>query len=375
MCDDNNTAKNRCLTTISDKCVSYTGPDVPALGVVKTCGDLRLSDIEAIIIKKLTDIATGAGIELSDITGNCDFVNTTLVNADKSLATLIQLLFDNDCTLNDYIKAVDAKIEPPFSFDLGCLATVAPPNPSRNQIIQAIIQQECINTAAIAQITNELATDDTESTIMNAVRDVIGNMVTSMFTSCQNNLIKTGSGATSQIQVIGDCPIGTMLFGKFDRSSFDDSGLGLASKGMCGWAFCNGNNGTEDTRGFTLASTIDTQGPALNPLVSPGSDSELAQAYLSRKGKNKAPLNSSQLPDHNHTVTDPGHTHSVNEGIIHQNSPDFGNGGAGLDTWFGAINTGSSTTGITVGGLTGASGQPIDFRQPTLYVRVIQRIS
>ena len=133
MCDDNSTAKKRCLTTVSDNCVSYTGPDIPALGIVKDCADLRLSDIEAIIIQRLLDLVDGTGISLESITGNCDFVTSTLVNSDKSLASLIQLLYNNDCTLHDYIAAVEAKLEPPFAFDLKCLTSVAPANPSRKR--------------------------------------------------------------------------------------------------------------------------------------------------------------------------------------------------------------------------------------------------
>lgn len=379
MCTESSINKKRYPNPVPDVGVLYTGEDVPALGIVKDCSDLRLYDIEKIILDRLQAVATGSGITLSQITGNCDFVNTTLAASDKSLASLIQLLFNNDCSLRDYIDMVNNKIEPPFSFDLKCLTSVVPTTPNRNQIIQAILDQTCANTTDITQIKSELANDDTENSIMNAVKDVIGNMVSDMFTSCQNNLVKTGAGVNAKINIVGDCPIGTILYGVFDRSSFDDSGLGLASAGLCGWRLANGNGGTVDVRGFTLASTIDTQGPALNSLVAPGTDPDLIAAYLTKKGRNKYTLLSSQIPDHQHTtsVTQTPHTHNIQ-------TKKGGNGGGGsnaaLNSNFGdpyTITTDPTTVNlnVTVSGVTGTTGQPIDARQPTIYLRAIQRVA
>lgn len=379
MCDENSTAKKRCLTTVSDNCVAYTGPDIPALGITKDCADLRLSDIEAIIIQRLLDLVDGTGISLESITGNCDFVTSTLVNSDKSLASLIQLLFNNDCTLHDYIATVEAKLEPPFAFDLKCLTTVAPENPSRNQIIQALIDNDCANTAAIATINNQLANDDTEDSILNAVRDIIGNMVSDMLTSSQGNLVKTGAGVNAKVNIIADNPIGTINFGKYDLTNFDSTGLGVAGTDKVGWALCNGNNGTEDMRGFTPVGTLDMLGGSYNPIVNPGTDPDLVAAYSSTKGKNKYTLLPSQLPDHNHnvTITQTPHTHNIQV-------KRSGNGGGGSPSAYGSnfgdpytIATDQSTVGLSilVGGVTGTSGQPIDVRQPSKYLRFIQRIA
>lgn len=376
MCTETDIAKKRCGTPTSDLCVLYTGPDVPALGIVNDeCNGLRLSDIEAKIIERLIAHTNGQNIEISSITANCPFVQDYLNVNDKQLATLIQGLFDANCSLYEYIQTVEAKLEPPFAFDLKCLTT--PANPSKSQITQAIINTLCTLKSDFDTLVEDLSddTDDPDAnTIINNIQTTVGNWIAENFTSCSGNLKVTGSGKDTKLNLIGQNPIGTFLHGKFDVSNFDSSGLGLAEKGMCGWAIANGNNGTEDVRGFLLAGTIQGPGGTLNPIVQPGFDASLQAAYLTKTGKNKASLTSSQLPDHQHTINDPGHKHTVH-GIIHQDSPDFGNGGAGLDTWFGDISTTTGFTGITIGGVTGTSGQPIDFRQPTAYVRIIQRIS
>lgn len=50
------------------------------------------------------------------------------------------------------------------------------------------------------------------------------------------------------------------------------------------------------------------------------------------------------MPAHNHNVTDPGHTHTVNAGSNNGSSP----GGGSQVTGNGNASIGSSTTGISI---------------------------
>lgn len=84
-----------CLNPISDKCVTYTGPPIPVLGI---CTGDTISETIQVIIDKLLSIveSDGGGITLNNITANCDFVQKSLVGKDKDLATMIQVLFDQN---------------------------------------------------------------------------------------------------------------------------------------------------------------------------------------------------------------------------------------------------------------------------------------
>lgn len=366
-----------CPTLLGDRCIKYTGPNYTGLGILT--GDTLAKDL-IIILDKLTEILNQGEIELDSITPNCAFVQNALANKDSKLSTIVQAILDSLCNLNDKIEAVDAKIEPPFSFNTNCLTITG--ESTRNKIIQALIDKVCQNTQQLDNITEEIG--DTEDIFTN-IEQIIGNTVLSMLSSCQGGVVKTGSGATAAISFNAQVPIGTYLFGKWPVSAFDSTGKGLPSAGLCGYAMCNGNNGTDDIRGQKLAMATNLPGPALLPFVSAGSDLDIPTNIGSRKGQYKITLNSTQIPNHTHntTVTDPGHSH-MGVSVYH--------GGSGADPisdqlferdsrppnlFRSPAATSTSTTGITVNitGVTGGSGQSHENRDPTLYVNCIQRIS
>ena len=82
---------NGCVETTSDKCVKYTGPDVPELGI--ETGD-SLAVVEAAIIENLISVLDGTGIIL-DISEEliCELVQDFLPIAE-------------DISVVDYIKAL-----------------------------------------------------------------------------------------------------------------------------------------------------------------------------------------------------------------------------------------------------------------------------
>jgi microcystin-dependent protein len=367
-------AFSNCFTTVSDLCVMYTGDPIESLGI---CTGDNLKEVEAVILTKIQEQASGAGIELADITPNCQFIADLLLGKDKSLGTLLQAAFDAECTLYSLIQQIQSDVNSPYAFDLKCLTT--PANPSRDDIMQSLINNGCANTADIAQIKADLANTSTDpdselNTILGAVADLVGNMLGTQLSSCQGGVVKLGTGATTTVQFNAQVPIRGMVFGDFNLSSFDNTGLGLASAGMCGWALANSNNGTLDMRGFTASGATAIQGPTLNAAVNPGSDIDLQTSVGAVKGKAKYTLSSSQLPNHTHSINDPGHSHPFDP-RDRQGISDNANDRNVMVPGSQSLTTGSATTGITIGGVTGTTGQPIDNRQPTRYGVWIQRIA
>lgn len=118
------------------------------------------------------------------------------------------------------------------------------------------------------------------------------------------------------------------------------------------------NPNLPDTRGRVLAG-LDNYGTA------PGAASRLTNAATgcgtTMNGMNLSCANSSQshtqlgteVGVHNHTITDPGHTHSYNNPS--GGAAGFNNGGAGGQS----SSTGSNTTGITINNTAAPTAMPI----------------
>lgn len=373
-CTQQSSKRDSCFTKLSDECVMYTGAPM-TIGGTQICTGDRMAEVTAVILQNLLDLTEGEGITIPDIVVNCPYVTGILANQGIDLTSRLQVLYDAACDFNARLVALETAVEPPYPFDLGCLPT--PTVVSRDTILQETITKTCENSASITNILNQLADDTSEESILNAVVELIGNKLLSQITSCQNNIVKTGSGATAALQFTGQIPIGGQFFStKIPVSAFDSSGKGLASAGMCGWAIANGQNGTEDMRGFTAAGSNSSfiPGGSLNAMVQPGLDTDLQMNIGSAKGAYKVTLLPSQIPNHTHTVTQQPHSHTVN-GIVGQNSPDFGNGGAGYDLFQGSVTTSSTTIDLQVGGVTGGSGVAHENRPPTKYGMWIERIS
>lgn len=402
-CQNNNSLTKTCPTVLSSNCVKYQGPPFPQFDVCT--GDLLTEDLE-IILNKLADYATADGISIPTITGNCDYVTGILAGKDKNLSTLLQILFDSQCTLRELITQLQNESEEPFSFDLKCLTT--PANPNRDQILQSTINQTCDNTSQITNILNQLANDTSDSDLLNAVQELIGNYLLSSINSCQNNIVKTGSGSTAQLNFIAQCPIGTILFGKYNVADFDNNGLGLASTGMCGWHIANGVGGTDDLRGFSIAgANSGIPGGALLPMVNPSVqqgnsvilDPDLVNNIGSRKGSYKFTLTINNLPSHTHAVApfSIAHSHKIfgtaqasnakNSQLWIEAYPNNAPAAGTPDNNNLDYHMMASTTGATVGQTSTeggniqinvsntGNGTPVDNRPPTFYGMFIQRIA
>lgn len=373
-CIGNGSTIPNCPEKYSDKCVLYTGPSYESLGICT--GDTVAGDT-IIILDKLVALATGEGITLSDITANCAFVTQSLANKDKNLSTLLQILFDNDCALNQLIVDLQNNIDAPYSFDLKCL-TVA--NPTRDNITQELITQLCAVQTTVNNIVNQLANPETDdnTALIAALTDIAGNLLGTNISACPTASIqKTGQGANTMLKMVGFVPVGGIISYKGSLGNFDQTGKGLASACMENWALCNGQNGTDNWLGFTPSMATNIQGAS--PLASAiiAGDNDTLTNVGNIKGTPKVTLTSvNQIPDHFHVLSINPHSHNITTKIS-------GNGGGGSNAaWnnsFGSSQT-ITTDSVTVSGSVGSivnrtASQAIENRQPTRYTIFIQRIS
>jgi microcystin-dependent protein len=108
-----------------------------------------------------------------------------------------------------------------------------------------------------------------------------------------------------------------------------------------GWALCNGSNGTPDLRDKFVIGAGSTYAPAAT-----GGSATVTLLEANLPAHTHAFTGTAATGgSHNHTVSDPGHTHTVNE-----RTGAGGADGGFADSWKGRTSTASSTqtTGISL---------------------------
>lgn len=374
---------------IPDRKVKYTGPDFPTLGI---CTGDRLHELETIILQKLVDYSTAKGITIEGLDfDDCDILQDFIkcCAIDNTLIGLIQGILNTFCTIDAKFGPIQDQIDKiiqdtTYVIDPGCL-TVS--NTRIDNVLNKLIAEFCkfwnqmkliFGPDLDSPVLNNVLTDKITTDVINAV---FGNLK-----SCApTDIVKTGSGINTILTFKGQVPIGTILFGIWPVGYFDNSGLGLEANGMCGWAICNGANGTLDMRGFTAAMATNIPGPApLHPQVDPvlNNDADWGTSIGDVRGYPKWALRPIQcaVPVHKHGIVDKKHSHTV-LGIYHNNVRP-GNGNTDDlpkdNPGQGSYITDEKFTGITEtmdAGGTGTAQQAHENRQPTKYINCIQRIA
>lgn len=158
-----------CPDVLSNECIVWQGGDVPALGIEN--GD-QLSESEYIITQKILELFDD--IDMSEIDLNCIQTTCQQKCKDTSLKAIIQLLFDNQCCLNDLITAGSGETSTTtVNLNMRCLTILDdfgnPIPQDLNQSLQSIINQVCSNTTSITSINATLTSlqnqiDDIETT-------------------------------------------------------------------------------------------------------------------------------------------------------------------------------------------------------------------
>lgn len=177
-----------------------------------------------------------------------------------------------------------------------------------------------------------------------------GTLTSSGTLAVTGNLTLDGSSGTTGQVIVSQGSGNTPIWG----SGFPSGGIimwsGTIATIPSGWYLCDGNNGTPDLRNkFVIAANADDGGVAKTSVTGTAAQS----------GGSKDAIVVSHT--HTATVTDPGHTHSLNgEGIFGQARDGTGTANSGFTGgyplgWIDGIN--SATTGISVSNsTTGSSG-------------------
>lgn len=284
---------NGCVEITSDKCVRYTGIDVPVLGI--QTGD-SLSYVEQALIEFLTSTLDGTGIKLTiDAEIICTLVSQYIPDCeDLTALNLFEALIKAACDLQTQVNAVVADIAViEADYTISCLDGVAAGD-GTHAIVQAIITKLCeidVDLTALAADvdTNYVKLADLD-TLIQAYLDSI-----SPVTQYNARMV----------------PYVAMPY-HGSLANFDGSGAGLSANGFDKIYLCNGSNGTPDYRGRSPIGAIQgVPGGAMNPAVDPAFPGNTNYAVNTINGANTVTLTALQMPSHTHlaAVTDPGHFH------------------------------------------------------------------
>lgn len=373
----------RPINIIPDRGIKYTGPAYPSFNI---CTGDYLDEIEIVVLNKLTEFAQGKGITIA----SADFTKCEVLDefvkccaADKSLEAIVDGILRTFCKVDSKFEDVDEEIEEVknllnYSLNKGCLEVT---DSKIDTILNKLVSEFC---KLLTQLTNIFGNLDDPTLNVNIVNKITDSVINSVFNNIKScapgDIVKTGTGVDTILTIKGQAPIGALMFGVWDSSYFDSTGLGLADKGMCGWAVANGKNGTVDAAGFTLAMATNTirGGNALDPMVDPLvlSDADTATNIGDKKGAYKVKITALQSGQraHFHSITDKSHTHTETRRGTRQVSNGSTNAASdGIDS----AQTSSSFTGITATNSVEAlnAEQAHENRQPTKYVNCIQRIA
>jgi hypothetical protein len=151
-------AKNQnktCPEALSNECVVWQGGDVPSLGI---CNGDELSISEKIIADKVSWLLHNLDLSsvdiscLLDVCSNCE---------DKSLVSIIQLLYDNQCSLKDLINSSTGASTPTtIVVNMRCLkkfddfGNEIPQD--LNASLQSLVNEVCIQESSILSIQSNI---------------------------------------------------------------------------------------------------------------------------------------------------------------------------------------------------------------------------
>jgi len=336
-----NNCYNGCVETTSDKCVRYTGSNVESLAIDN--GD-SLYVVEQSLIAKVVSFLNGTGIKINIPIGDyCTLVTQYLppcfpACGDPSAKELFTALVKAACNLQTQVTGINATLTTlNANYTIGCLTGVTASSDTHD-IVQAVITKLCQLGVDLAALELDV---DTNYVKLSELNSLINAYLASLPST---NAYRTKMVPYTVIEYYGSL------------ANFDVTGAGLGD-----WQeiyLCNGNNGTPDKRGRTaVGAIVGMGGGPLSSAVNPSVAGNPNYSLLTTAGANSITLDITQIPSHNHPLTDPGHTHTF-EGAIQPG----GGGESARDGVQATLNTSTATTGITMGstggGLAHANIQP-----------------
>jgi len=326
---------NGCTEIVSDRCVKYTGIDVPVLGI--QTGD-SLSFVEQALITFLVSTLDGTGVKIDLApTVVCNLVQQYLPTCgDLTIVDISKALIQAACDLQEQVDAIDADLATlNADYTIGCLTGVTASSDT-HAIVQAVINKLCqieVNLVALAaDLTLNYSSNGAE------LDAYIANYLATH--SSTANLISNRMVPYSVV----------LYFGPL--SNFSSTGVGLGD-----WDkiyLCNGINGTPDLRGrVPVGVTAVPGGSAYSPQVDPalGNPNYTLNVPL---GTNGVTLTAAQLPAHAHpgstatTAISPNpHTHVISPQVPFTSSQltSSGTGSAGASI---PVNTTLTNENVTL---------------------------
>lgn len=278
---------NGCAEIVSDRCVRYTGINIPSLGI--TTGD-SLADIEQSLTEFLLSVMAGTGIHpVIDPDIICNLVGKYLpVCGDLTVVDFITALIKASCDLQEQVIVLDeavAAIE--ADYNVGTCLTGVVASSGTHDILQAVIVALCQTNVNLTALT---------STVTNLFN--YNNPELDAYLA--QYLIDHTTGTT----LVSAKMIAYVAYPYFntDLSNFNLSGAGIGD-----WInvnLCNGANGTPDMRGRVPVASTSMGNPAItDPSVLPGGFNPSYIVAGPLYGANSVLLNSTTVPNHTHTAT------------------------------------------------------------------------
>lgn len=314
----NNSSINLFEKQIPDTQVKYTGEPIDALGICT--GDL-LSEVEAVMLQKIIDYATGVGISIPSIDlTTCDaFINctTTCCSTCTDLPCLLECYKNTICTIWGDVETLKDEINTLLNgpYNATCLTGITTTSPL-NVIIQELITEFCSLKTAFNVLNTSV------SGFITGINSTIGTFLGTHLGSCQGPSVLnlSGSGATTEFKLKGFVPVGGIIPWAGDTvGKFNSTGLGISGTDWCGWAICNGQNNTPNMLGLV---------PVMATNISVGTTQPIqgrSFAYGTVGGEYDHTLTSveSGTGAHGHGIMDTGHSHKMTFGAgnARQGSP------------------------------------------------------
>lgn len=336
---------NGCAEITSDKCVKYTGVDIPDLGISN--GDTLLH-VEQQIISYLQTTLDGTGI-FPEIPSNviCDLVQSNLpLSGPLTLNDYLTGVIETLCDLENRILSLENQ-NPNTLYDVDCLSPSS--NTDTHEVLQSVIYKVCDLSTQLADFVTYV---DATYVKISDINTYIQNYLNSQPTE---QLVSNKMVPYSIVAAAG----GTGFL-----NNFDISGAGIGD-----WDrifLCNGQNGTPDLRGRALIGvTTGMGGGPLDAAVDPAITGNPNYAIGSTHGSNSIVLTQGQIPSHNHTATVSSvldHTHDFPNNLV-------GRGTGGGDAFTNQDNipsndyteteaAGGHTHTVTIGNTGGGLGHP-----------------
>lgn len=288
-----NNCYNGCSETVSDKCVKYTGLDVPALGIEN--GD-SLASVEQAIFNFLVPVLDGTGVKpIIDDQYICEIIRNYLPTCSEcegfTLNEILTAIIRTACRLKENVDSIFATLTVlNANYNIGCLTGVSPSSDTHD-VLQATINKVCQLGVEISDL------EDYVNNTFVKIADI--DIFIQAYLNTQTNL---------NLKMIPY--VAVPYFGPLTNFDVSGAGQGVWTKIY----LCNGDNGTPDLRGRTVVGATTMPGGTMSPVVNPGGFNPNYGLGLTA-GSNSVTLDISQIPTHSHTnnstITIDPHFHRI----------------------------------------------------------------